>query len=145
MQRYCHGNLWTNSWGHICFLFFVFLDLGWRIIDVDFYHLVLYHHHFPPGFGDFFLFQFFLVDGILEYRETCKSQSTDDSNVTIRDIVYKSFPSALSPFSFTRIILNMTDLVHKVPEVQGGGWETITPHQNMQLWAEEKPLPSGEA
>lgn len=80
-----------------------------------------------------FLFQFFLVDGILEYHETCKSQSADDSNVTIRDIVYKSFPSALSPFSFTRIILNMTDLVHKVPEVQGGGRETITPHQNMQL------------
>lgn len=40
------------------------------------------------------------------------------SNVAIRDIIIKSFQSAVSQFSLTRIMLRMTDLVQKMPAVQ---------------------------
>lgn len=40
------------------------------------------------------------------------------SNMTIRDIINKAFQSALFPCSLTSIMLHMTDLVHKTPEVQ---------------------------
>lgn len=117
MQYYCHINLWANSWGHICFLSVIFsLDfhgtLGLSVLEKERFWFwssgvesKLFHNTFCRW---------------MEFQDIMKlpvKLTTQTSNVPSRDITNKAFQSAISNLSLTRIMLHMTDLVQKMPEV----------------------------
>lgn len=102
-STYCFSLTFLTLWDCQC----------WRISDFNFYLLVLNPRHFAPVW---FFFFFWLME-FQDFMKLVVNLTAETSKVAIRDIVNKSFQSALSPFCLTRIMLHMTDLVQKMPEV----------------------------